>query len=40
MDPREFVRKYFVEAQGMSPEATVTRIEWRYLDAQEGGFDG
>jgi hypothetical protein len=30
--PREFVRKYFVEAQGMDPAATVTRIEWRYLD--------
>ncbi len=31
MDPREFIRKYFVEAQGMDPAATVTRIEWKYL---------
>lgn len=32
LDPQEFVRKYFVEAQGMDPAATVTRISWRYLD--------
>ena len=35
LDPREFVRRYFVEAQGMDPEATVTRIEWRYLDEKD-----
>lgn len=32
MDPEEFVRKYFTEAQGMLRDAVVTRIEWRYLD--------
>jgi hypothetical protein len=32
MDPHEFVRRFFVDAQGMSPDDEVTRIEWRYLD--------
>lgn len=32
MDPSEFIRQYFVEAQGMRRTAWVTRIEWRYLD--------
>jgi hypothetical protein len=32
MDPDEFVRRFFVEAQGMGPSDMVTRIEWRYLD--------
>ena len=32
MNPREFVQRYFVEAQGMSVDDEVTRIEWRYLD--------
>lgn len=32
MDPREFVRRYFTEAQGLGPSTLVTRIEWRYLD--------
>lgn len=32
MDPREFVRKFFIDAQGLSPDAEVTRIEFRYLD--------
>jgi len=32
MAPEEFVRRFFVEAQGMKPEDIVTRIEWRYLD--------
>lgn len=27
----EFIRRYFVEAQGMSIWDDVTRIEWRYL---------
>lgn len=27
-----FVSKFFLEAQGMSPDDLVTRIEWRYLD--------
>ncbi len=39
MEPDEFVRRYFVEAQGMGEHDTVTRIEWRYLDSQEGGTD-
>lgn len=30
-----FVREFFIDAQGMSPDAEVTRIEWRYLD--QGG---
>jgi hypothetical protein len=32
MEPGEFVRKFFVDAQGMSAFDIVTRIEWRYLD--------
>lgn len=32
MDPDEFVRRFFVDAQGMDPSDVVTRIEWRYLD--------
>lgn len=32
LDPREFVQKYFVEAQGMNPREFITRIQWRYLD--------
>lgn len=31
----EFLSRYFIEAQGMSPDDLVTRIEWRYLDDQE-----
>lgn len=31
MDPDEFVRRFFTEAQGMAAEAEVTRIEWTYL---------
>lgn len=31
MPPAEFVRRFFVEAQGMSVDDEVTRIEWRYL---------
>lgn len=34
MDPAEFVRRFFVDAQGMSPDDEVTRIQWRYLDRQ------
>jgi hypothetical protein len=30
--PTEFVRTYFVEAQGFGYHDDVTRIEWRYLD--------
>lgn len=32
LDPREFVQKYFVDAQGMNPREFITRIQWRYLD--------
>lgn len=33
IDATEFMRRYFVEAQGIGPMDDVTRIEWRYLDA-------
>lgn len=32
MPPAEFVQRFFEEAQGISVQAAVTRIEWRYLD--------
>lgn len=32
MSGEEFVQRFFVDAQGMEPDAEVTRIEWRYLD--------
>lgn len=32
LDPVEFVRRYFIVAQGMTEADSVTRIEWRYLD--------
>lgn len=32
MDPAEFVRRFFTDAQGIHPDHEVTRIEWRYLD--------
>jgi hypothetical protein len=31
MDPAEFIRTYFTDAQGIAPDAEVTRIKWRYL---------
>lgn len=34
LDPAEFVRRYFTEAQGLGEHDTVTRIEWRYLDQE------
>ncbi len=34
MDPAEFIDRFFVKAQGMSPDDDVTRIEWRYLDTE------
>jgi hypothetical protein len=41
MSPEEFIRRFFVVAQGMSRDDFVTRIEWRYLDdpaiSAEGG---
>lgn len=30
-DPAEFIDRYFVRAQRLTPETVVTRIEWRYL---------
>lgn len=35
MAPGEFVRRYFLDEQGISPYAEVTRIEWRYLDEED-----
>jgi hypothetical protein len=35
LDPLEFIRTYFVAAQGMVLVDEVTRIEWRYLDDQD-----
>jgi hypothetical protein len=32
MEPEEFVRRFFIDAQGMSVDDEVTRIEWRYLE--------
>jgi hypothetical protein len=32
MTPADFAHRYFVEAQGMSLDDKVTRIEWRYID--------
>lgn len=32
LEPTEFVRRFFLDAQGMSVDDEVTRIEWRYLD--------
>jgi hypothetical protein len=31
LDPDEFVRRYFTDAQGLTGMDTVTRIEWTYL---------
>jgi hypothetical protein len=31
MHPDEFIRRYFTDAQGIEPDAEITRIEWRYL---------
>lgn len=31
MSPHEFIRRFFVEAQGIQPADEVTRIEWAYL---------
>jgi hypothetical protein len=33
--PYEFVRRFFVVAQGMDVGDFVTRIEWRYLDDEQ-----
>lgn len=39
MHPYEFVRQFFIEAQGMSLVDPVTRIAWRYLDDREPGHE-
>lgn len=31
MSREDFIRRFFVEAQGIQPHEVVTRIEWRYL---------
>ena len=31
MDPADFVQRFFIDAQGMSHNDEVTRIEWRYV---------
>lgn len=35
MSPDEFMRRFFVEAQGIQPTDPVTRIEWAYIDTEE-----
>jgi hypothetical protein len=32
MEPIDFVRRYFLDAQGLDLRTDVTRIEWAYLD--------
>lgn len=34
MDPREFWRRFFWEAQRIPETALVTRIEWRYVEVE------
>lgn len=34
MDPADFIRKYFTEAQKIHIMDDVTRIEWRYVETQ------
>lgn len=34
LTPAEFVDRFFVRAQRMSPGDMVTRIEWRYLEGE------
>jgi hypothetical protein len=36
MAPAEFVRKFFVDAQGIRPGELVTRIEWAYIEPAGG----
>ena len=31
----DFIQRYFMDAQGIHPTDTITRIEWRYLDGGE-----
>jgi len=36
LTPEEFIDRFFVEAQGIRRTGWVTRIEWRYLDDEQG----
>jgi hypothetical protein len=33
MSPGEFIRRFFIEPQGIQPADPVTRIEWAYVSA-------
>lgn len=35
LDPAEFIRRYFTEAQGIEPHHLVNRIEYRYLEEDD-----
>jgi len=35
MDPHDFMRRFFIDAQGIGVMDDVTRIKWRYLDGGE-----
>ena len=37
LDPAHFVGRFFIDAQGMTLDDFVTRIEWRYLDGNTDG---
>lgn len=37
MDAAEFMRRFFLDAQGIGPMDDVTRIEWRYIDVEAVG---
>lgn len=39
MDPADFVRQFFFQAQRMTPEDQVTRIQYVYLDTPTYGED-
>lgn len=34
MEPFDFIDRYFIKAQGLTPWDLVTRIEWCYLDEE------
>lgn len=34
MSPTEFIRRFFLEAQGLCADALVTRIEWAYIEEE------
>lgn len=36
MHPSEFIQRYFLDAQRMTLDDYVTRIEWRYLEDEDG----